>query len=130
MRKNLFFIFQTFFHDSVYSWSLLVYILCSLGWLPGPVIGGRLVDAACILWNQHGACSHYDIDQLRYNLYGINISCQGLAIVILLLGLWACWSMHKWPADQYKDSEYFTKKTLNKPESELLMRGQRNQSRV
>ena len=93
------------------------------------MIGGGLVDAACVLWTSHGACNHYDIDQLRYNLYGVNICCQGLSIVILFLGLWTAWGMRKWPADQdAKDSEHFTKK--DKPESDLLMGDHKIQSRV
>ena len=39
-----------------------VYFLISTSILsrlaPGPFIGGRLVDAACVLWTLHGACSH------------------------------------------------------------------------
>ena len=89
--------------------------------LPGPVIGGRLVDAACVLWTPTGACSHYDIDQLRYNMYGMNIGCNSLATLVFVLALWKAWDMRSWPAEEHdKESEYFDK-TENKPESDSLM---------
>ena len=79
------------------------------------------MDAACVLWTPTGACSHYDIDQLRYNMYGVNIGCCSLAILIFAFALWKAWGMCTWPTDDHRgDSDYFDK-IEKKPESDSLM---------
>ena len=89
--------------------------------LPGPVIGGKLVDAACILWTPNGACSHYDIDKLRYHLYGMNIGCNVVATLFFILALWKAWNKRSWPYEKHhRESEYFDKRE-KMPESDLLM---------
>jgi len=71
------------------------------GWLPGPVIGGKLVDAACILWtggaDATGSCSLYHLETLRYNLAGMSVACKSGAVCLLAIVVCYTWNMDKWP---------------------------------
>ncbi|CAG5127865.1 unnamed protein product [Candidula unifasciata] len=63
-----------------------------LGWFPGPVIYGYLVDSTCLLWrttcSSVGACSFYDIELFRYRFSGLSIGLRmimlGLYVIVLI----------------------------------------------
>ena len=54
---------------------IFCYILCVTGFLPAPVIVGKLIDTACSLWQyeceEKKNCLLYDMDTFRYLLYGL-----------------------------------------------------------
>lgn len=94
----------------------IVYLI--LAWLPGPVIGGKLVDQACVLWSNgdSGSCTFYNMDTLRYTLFGFGICGRCVAIVIMAVILKFTWKMREWPGtiddqslDFVSESNYKTK---------------------
>ena len=68
-------------------------------WLPGPVIGGKLVDHACLLWSDgdSGSCTFYNLNVLRYNIFGMSIGSKCIAILVLTSLLRVTWNMREWP---------------------------------
>ncbi|WAQ95690.1 SO2B1-like protein [Mya arenaria] len=96
------------------------------GWLPGPVIGGKLVDAACILWSGGaatlGSCSYYNLETLRYNMYGMAIACKSGAIVLLAVIVCFTWNMHKWPnkADEENEVDFVYESYIKQKPGALL----------
>ncbi|BFZ11248.1 hypothetical protein BsWGS_14287 [Bradybaena similaris] len=64
-----------------------------LGFLPGPVIFGYVVDTACILWEKTctfvGACALYDIELFRFRyhllIFGLNLSSVICFVVVLVI---------------------------------------------
>jgi hypothetical protein len=53
-------------------------------WLPGPVIGGKIIDSSCLIWNTARTsskyCAHYNIEAQRFRMHGlmIGIDIRGL----------------------------------------------------
>ena len=112
--------------------------------MPGPVIGGKLVDNACVVWSggglggggggggggPQGYCSFYNIDTLRFNLFGYVIGFRTLSTLILAVALKLCWRMRKWtntPGVAERECELeLPVKTGTKPgplpEADLLMK--------
>uniref|UniRef100_A0A0B7BDA8 Solute carrier organic anion transporter family member n=2 Tax=Arion vulgaris TaxID=1028688 RepID=A0A0B7BDA8_9EUPU len=62
-----------------------------LGWLPGPVVFGILVDSVCMLWrttcSTTGACSLYNIElfRVRFNALSIGLSIATYLFYIIAL---------------------------------------------
>ncbi|XP_052268217.1 solute carrier organic anion transporter family member 2A1-like [Dreissena polymorpha] len=73
----------------------------SLGaWLPGPVIGGKLIDSSCLFWNTASTsarfCAHYDIADQRYKLYGTMIGMRLVGVLISLVSLVSARKLKSW----------------------------------
>ncbi|XP_053392350.1 solute carrier organic anion transporter family member 2A1-like [Mercenaria mercenaria] len=85
-------------------------------WLPGPVIGGKLVDHACLLWSNgdSGSCTFYNLDTLRYNVFGWSVACRTVAILVLVLLLRITWNMREWPNNDDKQSLDFIVESKHK----------------
>lgn len=85
-------------------------------WLPGPVIGGKLVDHACLLWSNGdtGSCTFYNLDTLRFNMFGFAIVGRSLAIVLMTVLLRVTWNMGEWSSPQDSKSEDFWIETNHK----------------
>ncbi|CAH1795395.1 unnamed protein product [Owenia fusiformis] len=49
---------------------ILMVFTCMLGWFPGPVVYGSVIDSTCLLWDvkcgQRGNCLVYDVTQYNY----------------------------------------------------------------
>ncbi len=56
-------------------WKTIFIDLSFLGWVPGPMIFGYLVDSACLLWEKTcsgtGECLFYDNNTLRLQTHGV-----------------------------------------------------------
>ena len=93
------------------------------GWLPGPVLGGKLVDAACILWSSTGSCNFYDNDSMRYNMYGINIACRALAVLLFAVVVVKSWNMSTWSGNARDESPDLSEDVdvKRRPEADALM---------
>ncbi|XP_052074077.1 solute carrier organic anion transporter family member 1A4-like [Mytilus californianus] len=69
------------------------FIITLLGWFPGPVLYGKIIDQACLLWsskcNNKGACALYDNYKFRMFIYGtsaaLNVGVFGLKVVQFFL---------------------------------------------
>ncbi|XP_055871891.1 solute carrier organic anion transporter family member 2A1-like isoform X3 [Biomphalaria glabrata] len=57
-----------------------------LGWLPGPIIFGALIDTSCIVWNKSclstGACLLYDIEKFRLRIHALILGLRLISIVL------------------------------------------------
>ncbi|XP_052081249.1 solute carrier organic anion transporter family member 3A1-like [Mytilus californianus] len=60
-----------------------------LGWFPGPVITGKVVDTCCRLWNTScggtGACALYDLVDFRYRRHALDLGIKLVATVFSFL---------------------------------------------
>ncbi|VDI50018.1 solute carrier organic anion transporter family, member 3A [Mytilus galloprovincialis] len=60
-----------------------------LGWFPGPVIVGKVVDTCCRLWNSScggtGACALYDLVDFRYRRHALDLGVKLVATVFSFL---------------------------------------------
>ncbi|KAL4239814.1 hypothetical protein ACF0H5_000617 [Mactra antiquata] len=81
-----------------------------IGWLPGPVLGGKIVDSTCIFWNTASTstkyCSFYNIESLRFKLHGVMIGLRSLSILIMCFALFKARKLKRWPyEDQIEGNE-------------------------
>ncbi|KAL4240875.1 Solute carrier organic anion transporter member 5A1 [Mactra antiquata] len=81
-----------------------------LGWLPGPVLGGKIVDSTCMFWNTASTaakyCSFYNIESLRFKIHLLMIGLRSLSILILCLALFKARKLKRWSyEDQMKGTE-------------------------
>ena len=64
-----------------------------LGYIPGPVIYGAVIDKACLFWKEScdddetGACYYYDNANLSNFFLGLSLGCKGVAIILYALSL-------------------------------------------
>ncbi|GAV01233.1 hypothetical protein RvY_11974 [Ramazzottius varieornatus] len=82
-------------------------VTSTLGTLPAPILAGKLIDTACILWQKsargtHGACWIYDMDDFRYKLHA-SVAC--VYIVLLLLEIALAYNLKQMTFDRTEDEE-------------------------
>lgn len=74
-----------------------------LGFIPGPVLFGKMIDMACVYWQDNcgdeGNCILYDNEKLSYHFLAITIVGKALSLVSLLLAL----LVYKSPTDDDSD---------------------------
>lgn len=58
----------------------MIQVLLCLGWFPGPVLFGRVVDSTCLLWTSGcagaGSCAMYDLRAFRFMYHGLYVSSR------------------------------------------------------
>ncbi|VDI67070.1 Hypothetical predicted protein [Mytilus galloprovincialis] len=73
--------------DKALAMGLSSFVTSLLGWLPGPLISGGLIDSTCLVWKEsrgvRGSCALYDNDVFRLKLHGYSLIGRLLVIVIL-----------------------------------------------
>ncbi|XP_025104020.1 uncharacterized protein LOC112570045 [Pomacea canaliculata] len=78
--------------DKSLSVALLTFLVTLGGFLPGPIIFGRMVDNACIVWSGSsgdGSCLLYDNELLRYSVKGADLAIKAMtALPIFVAVLW------------------------------------------
>ena len=83
-----------------------------LGWMPGPVIFGRIIDGTCKLWKyicgERQSCQLYDIVYFRNALHTYGIVARGLGFLVIV-GLYIAFRITK--KEQWREE---------KPQSEKL----------
>ncbi|KAK3609327.1 hypothetical protein CHS0354_024869 [Potamilus streckersoni] len=56
--------------DKSFAVALAAFFIMLLGWIPGPIISGKLLDSSCRLWKSTsgstGTCSLYDVDHFSH----------------------------------------------------------------
>ncbi|KAL3856590.1 hypothetical protein ACJMK2_011325 [Sinanodonta woodiana] len=56
--------------DKSFAVALGSFFIMLIGWIPGPIISGKLMDSSCLLWKSTsedtGTCSLYNVDHFRY----------------------------------------------------------------
>ncbi|BFZ11247.1 hypothetical protein BsWGS_14286 [Bradybaena similaris] len=62
-----------------------------LGWFPGPVIFGNLIDTTCLLWKTTctsvGACTLYDIELFRFRYHALMLGLYIATVMLYTLAL-------------------------------------------
>ncbi|XP_076106877.1 solute carrier organic anion transporter family member 1A1-like isoform X2 [Mytilus galloprovincialis] len=111
------------------------FVFTLLGWFPGPVLYGKIIDQACLLWssecNNKGACALYDNYKFRMFIYGtsaaLNVGVFGLKVVQFFLARKKTdWSIEaeKTEKEKIEEESLLTKtiplenKSIRKEESE------------
>ena len=72
--------------------SLQWIIVRCLGFIPGPIIFGAVIDKACLFWKEScddetGACYYYDNRDLSNYVLALALSCRGVSIILFVLSL-------------------------------------------
>ncbi|KAK3608956.1 hypothetical protein CHS0354_026285 [Potamilus streckersoni] len=90
-------------------------------WIPGPVIGGKLIDSTCLIWNtaaNAGAyCSQYDITAQRFKLHELMIGFRCCALLILSAAIFKAKKLRRWNSEEKKPVL---------PEKEFMMTNREN----
>ena len=73
-------------------------IVRCLGFIPGPIIFGAVIDKACLFWKEScddetGACYYYDNANLSNYFLGLSLGCKTIALVFYVLS----WMLYKPP---------------------------------
>ena len=83
-------------------------IVRCLGFIPGPIIFGAVIDEACLFWKEScddetGACYYYDNTDLSNYFLGMSLGCKSLALAFFVLS----WLLYKPPpaTDVIKDNK-------------------------
>ncbi|GAV00153.1 hypothetical protein RvY_11041 [Ramazzottius varieornatus] len=63
-------------HEKSMDNAVTTVVTSGLGMLPAPIVAGKLIDGACLLWQRspcghHGACWIYDMDLFRFRLHAL-----------------------------------------------------------
>ncbi|KAH9496195.1 hypothetical protein Btru_010449 [Bulinus truncatus] len=62
-----------------------------LGWFPGPIIFGSLIDTTCLMWKKNsqstGACLLYNIDQFRIRFHALVVGLRMISIILCCTAL-------------------------------------------
>ncbi|BFZ21241.1 hypothetical protein BsWGS_24280 [Bradybaena similaris] len=78
-----------------------------VGWFPGPIIYGILVDTTCLLWkttcSSVGACSLYDIELFRFRYHALSIGLRGITISLYTIALIYAVCSKKFTFQPHKD---------------------------
>ncbi|KAJ8321925.1 hypothetical protein KUTeg_000396 [Tegillarca granosa] len=103
-----------------------------LGFFPGPIIVGKIVDSTCVLWtsscSKQGACALHDNDQLRIKISTIIAVAKSLTLILTVLIYW--FSRHKtdWSVEvgigshKHAETERFLDKETEMKELEQMSR--------
>ncbi|KAL3856591.1 hypothetical protein ACJMK2_011326 [Sinanodonta woodiana] len=77
--------------DKAFAIGLSAFMSTLLGWFPGPVIFGKLVDTTCLLWKSScgniGSCAMYDADLFRYIKSGYETILRSFTILVFIVVL-------------------------------------------
>ena len=69
--------------------SLQWIIVRCLGFIPGPIIFGAVIDKACLFWKEScddetGACYYYDNADLSNYVLALALSCKGATLILFV----------------------------------------------
>ena len=72
--------------------SLQWIVLRFVGFIPGPIVFGAVIDEACLFWKEScddetGACYYYDNANLSNYVLALALSCKGGAVLLYVLSL-------------------------------------------
>ncbi|KAK7115648.1 solute carrier organic anion transporter family member 2B1-like [Littorina saxatilis] len=99
-------------HDKTLGLGLLSFTMSLVGFMPGPIVYGAVIDQACLIWSSScgktGACALYDVTRLRHNYIGVEVG--GKAVALLLLALALLVLMWQIRTDRTKDEEQVQEK--------------------
>ncbi|XP_046567065.1 solute carrier organic anion transporter family member 3A1-like [Haliotis rubra] len=81
--------------DKAIAMGMLNFVSTLLGWLPAPIVYGKVIDSACKLLQGsssegNSACSLYDIVDLRYKVFGLEVSIKVASFILLAISLIVC----------------------------------------
>ena len=67
-------------------------IVRCLGFIPGPIIFGAVIDKACLFWKEScddetGACYYYDNENMSNYVLALALSCRGVSLILFVLSL-------------------------------------------
>ncbi|XP_046369893.2 solute carrier organic anion transporter family member 2A1-like [Haliotis rufescens] len=81
--------------DKAMAMGITNFLATLLGWLPAPIVYGKVIDSACKILrggssHGNGACSLYDIVDLRYKVFGLEVSIKVVAFILLVISFIVC----------------------------------------
>lgn len=89
------------------GFSSLLSTLC--GWFAGPLVFGRIIDTACIIWSasctDQGACALYDNDDYRIKKHSFEIVPKVITILLQLLVFLKARRKTDWSVDKPEEGQ-------------------------
>ncbi|XP_033726663.1 uncharacterized protein LOC117316235 [Pecten maximus] len=89
-----------------------------LGWMPTPIIIGKVIDTTCIIWqdtcNSSGACLYYILSALRLKVHAVILGYKILSLAFLFLALYLVRNLDEWPQNVVK--KFSSEKDIKTPE--------------
>lgn len=74
--------------DKAIAIGMMSFLTSLLGWLPGPIVFGHLLDSTCVWWSElcgiRGECLLYDIKDMRIKIHVLTVSLRFLSGVVLI----------------------------------------------
>ena len=57
--------------------------------MPGPVIGGKIIDSCCLMWRSsclgEGACALYSNEDFRFRRHIVDITAKVIIVVLFVI---------------------------------------------
>ncbi|KAK3087976.1 hypothetical protein FSP39_013011 [Pinctada imbricata] len=75
--------------DKAMAVGLSSFLQTLIGWMPGPVIGGRIIDSCCLFWRSSchgdGACAFYSNEDYRFKRHIVDAVLRVVIVVIYVI---------------------------------------------
>ncbi|XP_060063798.1 solute carrier organic anion transporter family member 2A1-like [Ylistrum balloti] len=95
--------------DKSTSIGLSSFFASLLGFLPSPIIFGRVVDSTCLIWQKscdtEGACLLYDNVDFRLKIHLIPLIYMFAGMCCLLFAFYKVRLLKKWPSEETEEYE-------------------------
>ncbi|XP_067665586.1 solute carrier organic anion transporter family member 2A1-like [Haliotis asinina] len=76
-------------NDKAMAIGILSFSISLLGFLPAPIVYGKVIDTTCTLWNftcgTRGSCALYDIVDLRMKIIGMNVGLRATSDFVFII---------------------------------------------
>ncbi|XP_021371445.1 solute carrier organic anion transporter family member 2A1-like isoform X1 [Mizuhopecten yessoensis] len=90
-----------------------------LGWMPTPIIIGKVIDTTCIIWQNtcesSGACLYYLLSGLRIKVNIVILGYKVVSLALLFLALYLVRNLDEWPQNAAR-KEGTSEKDVTSPE--------------
>ncbi|XP_069106695.1 solute carrier organic anion transporter family member 2A1-like isoform X2 [Argopecten irradians] len=87
--------------DKATALGCMSFLSSILGWMPTPIIIGKVIDTTCIIWqdtcSSSGACLHYILSGLRLKVHGVILGYKVVSLAFLFLALYLVRNLDEWP---------------------------------
>ncbi|KAK3767275.1 hypothetical protein RRG08_065659 [Elysia crispata] len=71
--------------DKPLALGFMAFLATVLGWLPGPIVFGYIVDTCCEIWNGKGACVLYNLSNFRFRFHITLLGLRSVLFVLLII---------------------------------------------
>ncbi|XP_060063799.1 solute carrier organic anion transporter family member 2B1-like [Ylistrum balloti] len=92
--------------DKATALGCMAFLGSILGWMPTPIIIGKVIDTTCIIWQDtctsSGACLYYVLSGLRLKVHGVILGYKIASLAFLFLAFYLVRNLDEWPQNMAK----------------------------